>query len=346
MFGTIHIETGISDALPVNDTTRNDVQITVTEPNGDVKVTYESVTANATTLYGLNFTTVSVHNATNYVGAMILYNVPLSLFTSFGNRTYTLNANPPQSLTPISGLSAATPITPGVCYTITWVESGFTLYTIPAQPTNPLYFYYDVAIPFSPGNLNTQTASPGFGKKLSNTDGYVSNAAGVPAVPRPAYINFNGLDPYPAIPIVYSAVPCCIAEDTKLRTGRGILTAAEIVPGDWLYTEDGSGVQVRRNVRFDIPTRDFIQLGAAGGEFLIKGDHPILEDGVEILAKESKAAKEILLMTPKIVHTFITEKRDFVTISDIQVGTWSQEAFENFIEQDVRGQSMRFQYIH
>jgi hypothetical protein len=220
-------------------------------------------------------------------------------------------------------------------------------YIIPLpQPDTPAYFYYDIVQQTPVTQILTQGDNPSYGRKLSKTDGFVSDTPGTPGVPRPAYIDFNGMSPWPLIPIVYSAAPCCIVEETKLRTSRGLLAASEVAPGDWLYRQDGSAAQVQRNVRFAIPTSDFIQLGEQGGEFLIKGDHPILEDGAEILAKDSKSAKVIFASTPKIVHTFITEKRDFIDISGVQVGTWSQDAFENFIEQDSRGQTIRFQYVN
>ena len=93
-----------------------------------------------------------------------------------------------------------------------------------------------------------------------------------------------------------------------------------------------------------MPSREFVQVGD-NVDMLIKSEHPILEGGKEILAKDSTSAKEIVTVLPKFVHTFITDRRDFVDMAGVQVGTWSQDAFDNFVQHDQLGQFILFTYV-
>ncbi len=336
MSGTILIETGVSLG--------SNLRITITDSAG-TRIGYEDITGGGITFNGLNF----VYNATSpYMGGLFTTSPGFSVVTGT-NRTLQINGGPVTTPSSIQGACAAVPLTPQTCYEITWNEvSGFTQYGYATQPANPLFFYFDMTSPFVAGNMQTYNDNFPTGRRLSSTDGFASSAAGPTTVPRPAWIFFENNGPYPTDPIppiVYSATACCITEDTILKTNRGVLKANEIKPGDYLFRHDGSPIQIHKNVRFMIPCREFVELGLPGSEFLIMENHPIFEDGKEILAKDSINAKLITGIQPKIVHTFITEKRDFIDISGVAVGTWSQEAFDNFIQHDNRGRSQAFTFV-
>lgn len=223
-----------------------------------------------------------------------------------------------------------TPLIAGRCYQVNWEIVG--IYTGGVWSfSNPLSFFYNFLI--------LADSNPVSGKFLAPPQQLTDDGMTV-ALPVPCWLQTS----LNAVPVTYSSTPCCVAEDVPVRTQRGIVAASEIKPGDWLYTDEGEAVQIRRNVRFNVPSREFVQVGD-NVNMLIKGEHPIFEDGEEILAKDSTSAKEVVTVMPKIVHTLITEKRGFVDIAGVQVGTWSQDAFDNFVQHDRLGRFILFTYV-
>ncbi len=214
------------------------------------------------------------------------------------------------------------------CYEVTWAKGANPPidWTYAADPlgttaNDPGAFYYNIT-------LRSQRFSQFVPSQLAGDS-------------TPVYVQtFLKTD---TIPIDSSTTPCCVSEDSLIKTQRGWIEAGEIKSGDRVFTGPTDSIVVHRNIRFMVPSVEFIHLPGQPKNLLIKANHPIFEDGQEILASQSKDCQRIKLSKPKKICTLITAKREFVDMSGIQVATWSEAAFRNFIEHDKNGQNLRFE---
>jgi len=80
----------------------------------------------------------------------------------------------------------------------------------------------------------------------------------------------------------------------------------------------------------------------------ISPTHPMLIDGVETTGAQlvgQPGIKEIRNKKGIQVFTLVTERRTFVLMQNVPVGTWSEAAFSNFIEHSGFGQLCRFESL-
>lgn len=218
------------------------------------------------------------------------------------------------------------------CYQVTW-EKGATPPVswsiagdpLGSSPNNAGAFYYNV-------NL----------RSLRLTQFVPSLLSGVP--PTPVWVQtFLKTD---TIPIDSSTEPCCVSETSLVKTHRGWIEAGAVRSGDRVFTSETDSITVHRNIRFMVPSDRFIRLPGEPADLLIKANHPVFENGEEVLAQDSNVSMgEIQLSKPQKICTLITERREFVNMSGIMVATWSDAAFQNFVQHDKTGQGLRFESL-
>lgn len=253
----------------------------------------------------------------------------LNFFTN-GFGTFTVGAlmQDPDGLNSAIGTFTQLQVLENECYEVTWAKGANPPidWTYAADPlgstaNDPGAFYYRVT-------LRSHRLSQFVPSLLAGDQ-------------TPVYVQtFLQTD---TVPIDSSTTPCCVSEDSLIKTQRGWIEAGEIKSGDRVFTGPTDSIVVHKNIRFMIPSVDFIELPGQPKNLLIKANHPIFEDGQEILASNSKDCQIVKLSKPKKICTLITEKREFVDMSGIQVATWSESAFRNFIEHDKNGQNLRFE---
>jgi len=88
-----------------------------------------------------------------------------------------------------------------------------------------------------------------------------------------------------------------------------------------------------------------IKEGAFGAkqDLLIRPGHPLLIDGKEVPCEQlidGVAVEEVTLERSGKLFTLVTERRTFVEMQGLQVGTWSEDGFATFLENDPAGQRL------
>lgn len=141
----------------------------------------------------------------------------------------------------------------------------------------------------------------------------------------------------------------CVAESTRLMTNSGEKSISEIHSGDLVVDCHGQWVPVVKNARipawdsFVVIPKDVIREGVPSQELRIRSGHAVLIDGKEVLCEEllgqsrSGCGKVALVTNAKTrvyVYTLITEKRTFIEMQGMNVGTWGVDAWENFRQND------------
>jgi len=138
----------------------------------------------------------------------------------------------------------------------------------------------------------------------------------------------------------------CVHGDTLVSTPRGQLPIAQIEPGDIVFDAQGREQVVQRRLNNGKAVR-FISIkeGALGpnvpsGDLLLTPGHPVLINGREIECQnlvDDSHITEVKLGKAAPVYNLCTVRRTFVSMQGCLVGTWSEAAYENFIENDSFG---------
>lgn len=150
--------------------------------------------------------------------------------------------------------------------------------------------------------------------------------------------------------IAFEDAPC-IAEGTLVRLFSGEAKAIQdLAWGDLLRGPDGRAVALEALVHIGVPTTNFIKID--GNKFadnlvphrplLICSGHPIQLFGQEVMPEE--VGEKIVLEKPKAIYTLITGRRDFVEMEGVQVATWSQRGWENFVSNDKTGRFLTWEF--
>lgn len=144
----------------------------------------------------------------------------------------------------------------------------------------------------------------------------------------------------------------CIAEGTFLRLISGdTKPIQDLKRGDLLRGPDGRAVALEALVHIGVPTTNFIKID--GNKFadslvphrplFICSGHPIQLFGQEVMPEE--VGEKIVLEKPKAIYTLITGRRDFVEMEGVQVATWSQRGWENFVANDKTGRFLTWEFM-
>jgi len=124
---------------------------------------------------------------------------------------------------------------------------------------------------------------------------------------------------------MWSQTPCCVAQGTPVETADGqLVRIQDLKPGDAVLDFQRRPVTVSRVIRFDTPTRNFVQLG----QLRICRDHPVLDgDLQERPCQEAEGAEAVTLATSLPVYTLVTEHKAYVLMQEQAVATWSERAW-------------------
>jgi len=124
---------------------------------------------------------------------------------------------------------------------------------------------------------------------------------------------------------VFSQTPCCVAQGTPVETPDGqLVRIQDLKAGDAVLDFQRRPVAVNRVIRFDAPTRNFVQLG----QLRICRDHPVLDgDLQERPCQEVEGAEGVTLATSLPVYTLVTEHKAYVLMQEQAVATWSERAW-------------------
>jgi hypothetical protein len=139
----------------------------------------------------------------------------------------------------------------------------------------------------------------------------------------------------------------CVAEGTLVALADGSkLPIEQLRPGHLLVNHAGRTTRLSAAIRVEQPTTSLIQLdqGSLGLEvpsapLRIRPGHPLLVAGKEVLPEallDLPGVAQVQLEKPVHVYTLLTEQRSFVEMQGALVGTWSEAAWQNFIESDSR----------
>jgi len=139
----------------------------------------------------------------------------------------------------------------------------------------------------------------------------------------------------------------CVAEGTLVALADGRQMPIELLrEGHLLVDHAGRPTRLTAAIRVDAPTTSLIQLeqGSLGREvpsapLLIRPGHPLLVAGKEVLPEallDLPGVAQVQLEKPVHVYTLLTEQRSFVDMQGALVGTWSEAAWQNFVESDSR----------
>lgn len=142
----------------------------------------------------------------------------------------------------------------------------------------------------------------------------------------------------------------CVRGDTLVQTPRGQVAIADLCEGDFVIDHRGQAQRITHNLKTG-STEDFVKIkrGALGKEqpsadLYIRHGHPVLVDGKEVLCEQlidGGLAESVKLEKPANLYTLCTGSRTFVEMQGIQVGTWSEAAMENFVQNDRVGQGLK-----
>lgn len=142
----------------------------------------------------------------------------------------------------------------------------------------------------------------------------------------------------------------CVAEGSCVQLSNGIQLPIEaLYPGSFAIGSTGLPVRISGIVRLDKPIHHIYSVALPGAKpLLISKGHPLLLEGKEILPEdlvENGISKEIQLPDPIHLYTLITDRREFVLIQGMNVGTWCESSWENFINNDNKAAHLQWSYI-
>lgn len=137
----------------------------------------------------------------------------------------------------------------------------------------------------------------------------------------------------------------CIHADTLVNTYTGIKPISELAPGDLVIDQTGQFVPLTALRKAGSTTR-FVQIkaGSLGAnvptkDLLLTRGHPVLLRGQEVECQHlinGTSISEVQLAKSVDLYTLVTERRSFVQLQGVLVGSWSSDAFDNLIANDPR----------
>jgi len=146
----------------------------------------------------------------------------------------------------------------------------------------------------------------------------------------------------------------CLREDTLVKSGRGAVPICELRAGDEVYDARGRAERVERNIMSG-SSREFVRIkrGAFGveqpsAELFIKRGHPVLLAGQEVPCEQlidGQLVDEVVLEKSARIYSLCTQRRTFVDMQGLHVGTWAEEAFDNFVQNDDSGRRLAYETL-
>lgn len=139
---------------------------------------------------------------------------------------------------------------------------------------------------------------------------------------------------------------CCVHEDTLVTLANHTqVPICSIKAGDLVLDHRNQPVKVVNNVCCG-KQGQFVCLPASilncVADLLICSGHPLLLNGQEVECQHIGGGNETALECKIRVFTLVTERKTFVNMNQgAYVGTWSEAALENFIENDAFGKQLR-----
>jgi len=148
----------------------------------------------------------------------------------------------------------------------------------------------------------------------------------------------------------------CVAEGTLVSLANDIHVPVEqLRPGQWLAGHGNRPVRLAQVVRFDQPSSRFVEFERGSvtnvvptTRFRVQPGHPLLVKGREVLPETMlglPGVREVSLEQPLHVYTLITERRDFVLMQGMSVGTWSEIGWQNFLDNDPRAVGLTWSFL-
>lgn len=138
------------------------------------------------------------------------------------------------------------------------------------------------------------------------------------------------VDPDGFITIIPIFAPC-VAEGTLVKLQSGLeKPIEELRKGDLLF----GNIPLEALIKFKTQARQFIRIPCGSKPFLIRCGHPILIGGQEVLPEAligQMGIEEITTEEPTTIYTLITSRKEFVSIHEIPVATWSKSSWEHHI---------------
>ncbi len=196
-----------------------------------------------------------------------------------------------------------------------------------------------------------------------------SGGGGSGGFPNLAYIPFPGsinstqgdvdylANPNPSGPeggyIIITPLVCpCLAEGSLvcLADGRQI-SIEQLVPcRDQLLNWQGQNIEIGKIVRFKAPSKQFVRIASgktlsSNRDLLIREGHTILYEEQEVPVEAllgKPGIEKIILEQPKFVYTLVTNNKEFVSVQNVMVSTWSARAWN----QEVIARKLQFDYIN
>lgn len=140
----------------------------------------------------------------------------------------------------------------------------------------------------------------------------------------------------------------CVAAGTLVTLSNGETKRIDdLRAGDVLLGENGSTVPLLQLLKMRCPTNAFQRieadrfgLGCPERELLICAGHPI-KIGNKVIMPEN-VSSTIQLEQMKPVFTLLTAQRGFVDMQGLLVATWSEQAWDNFVNNDPRAATLTF----
>jgi hypothetical protein len=127
----------------------------------------------------------------------------------------------------------------------------------------------------------------------------------------------------------FSTKPCCVHPDTMVKTSKGFKKISDIRKGEYVIDNNNKRVKVLMNIKnVSVAHMAKIKAGSCGEnmpsfDLLIRNEHPVLIDNVEILAKNVRGIQQIKLEKMEHVYTLVTKDECFVNMNEIPVKTYS-----------------------
>lgn len=146
--------------------------------------------------------------------------------------------------------------------------------------------------------------------------------------------------------------PCCCVHESsvvQLTNGQSV-EISSIKDGDTIFDYQRKPIQIKKNIccgrasEFIKFEKDSLAKQTPSQDLLILSGHPILFQGQEIECQFLSQGKLIHQDKKSRVFTLVTEQRSFINIQGVMVGTWSQEAFNNFLQNDSKGKRLWLTY--
>ncbi len=144
---------------------------------------------------------------------------------------------------------------------------------------------------------------------------------------------------------------CCVHEDSLVQLVNGqMVEISQIKEGDMIYDYQRKPVQIKKNIcsgrssEFVKFEKDCFAKQKPSQDLLMVSGHPILFQGQEVECQFLTQGKLIHQEKKSRVFTLVTEQRSFINIQGVMVATWSQKAFNNFLQNDSMGKRLWLKY--